>query len=58
MIVIANIAVRIAAGCTNKMTEGATGLDFGVGREPALKFLDGDYCERESSVSRSLGQES
>jgi hypothetical protein len=51
---IANIAVRIAAVRVGA-AESATGLDFGVRWEPALKFFDGDYCERESSVCRSLG---
>jgi hypothetical protein len=46
---IVNIAVRIAAVCV-KVAESASGLGFGVGREPALKFFDGDHCGRESSV--------
>jgi hypothetical protein len=52
MIMIANIAVRIAAVCV-EVAESTTGLDFGVGRGTALKFFDGDYCERETSVCRS-----
>jgi hypothetical protein len=44
MIMIANIAVRIAAACV-EVAEWAAGLDLGVGREPALRFLDGDFCE-------------
>jgi hypothetical protein len=38
MIMIGNIAVKIAAACV-EVPESTTGLDFGVGREPALKFL-------------------
>jgi hypothetical protein len=48
MIMIVNIAIRIAVVCI-EVAESATGLDFGVGREHALKFFDGDYCERETS---------
>ncbi len=53
MIMMANIAVGIAAVCV-EVAESTTGLDFGVGRGPARKFLDGDFCERETSVCRSL----
>ncbi len=38
MIMLANIAVSIAAGCV-EVHESAAGLDFDVGVEPALKFL-------------------
>jgi hypothetical protein len=38
MIMIANIAVRIAAVCV-EAAESTTGLDFGVGWGPALKVL-------------------
>jgi hypothetical protein len=37
-IMIANVAVGIAAACV-EVPESATGLDFDVGLEPALKFL-------------------
>jgi hypothetical protein len=45
MIMIVNIAVGIAAVCV-EVAESATRLDLGVGREPARKRFDGDYCER------------
>ncbi len=38
MILMANIAVRIAAACVD-VPESATGLDFDVGLEPAPEFL-------------------
>jgi hypothetical protein len=34
----ANIAIRIAAACV-EVPESAAGLDFDVGRDPALKYL-------------------
>jgi hypothetical protein len=42
MILIANIAVKIAAACV-ELPESASGLDFDVGLEPALKFLRWRY---------------
>jgi hypothetical protein len=42
MIMMANIALRIAAACV-EVPESATGLDFDVGLEPALKFLRWRY---------------
>jgi hypothetical protein len=42
MIMLVNIAVRIAAACL-ELPESATGLDFDVGLEPALKFLRWRY---------------
>jgi len=39
---IANIAVKIAAACVD-VPESATGLDFDVGLEPALRFLRWRY---------------
>jgi hypothetical protein len=38
MIMIAKIAVKIAAACV-EVPESATGVDFDVRLEPALKFL-------------------
>jgi hypothetical protein len=42
MIMIANIAVKIVAACV-EVPESASGLDFDVGLEPALKFLRWRY---------------
>jgi hypothetical protein len=42
MIMIANIAVKIAAACL-EVPECAAGLDFDVGLEAALRFLRWRY---------------
>jgi hypothetical protein len=42
MIMMANIAVRIAAACV-EVPESALGLDFDVGLEPTVKFLRWRY---------------
>jgi hypothetical protein len=36
------------------VAKSATGLDFGVGREPSRKLFDGNRCERQTNVSCSL----